>query len=243
MRRISIITISLIVATLFTINAFWLQLHGTTTIDIINRLPILFAPANYVYYIWFPVFIFLFLWVKNYLPLRQSDQFITFVQTVLFLCTLSFQITYLLCWHSEQLIAASVLLILQLISVSALYLTYPLKKELFKLRLPISIYFSWTTFLFILYIWYILIDNGWQGFGLSNALWAVIIMTFGTAVALHLRFHHFDIAFPMVFIWCYIGIAFANGFGELLVTTAALFLSGVMVVGILFMKKNPVHLK
>lgn len=243
MRRLSIIIISLIVATIFTINAFWIQLQGVSTIDILNRLPILFAPANYVYYIWFLVFIFLFLWVKNYFPLRETNNSITFVQTVLFLCAMSFQVTSLLSWHNGQLIVALVLLILQLISVFALYLTYPLKNEMLKLRLPIAIYFSWTTFLFILYIWYILIDNGWQGFGLSNALWAVIIMTMGTAVALHLRFHHFDIAYPIVFIWCYIGIAFANGFDELLVTTAALFLSGVMVVGIFFMKKNPVHLK
>lgn len=243
MRQISIIIIALIVATIFTINAFWLQLQGASTIDIINHLPILFAPANYVYYIWFLVFIFLFLWAKNYLPLRQSDQFITPVQTILFLCTIIFQITSLLNWHSGNLIVSLILLTLQLISVFALYLSYPLKKEMLKLRLPIAIYFSWTTFLFILHICYLLVDYGWRGFGLSNALWAVIIMTIGTAIALHLRFHHFDIAYPIVFIWCYIGIAIANGFGELLVTTAALFLSGVMIVGIFFMKKNPVHLK
>ena len=37
----------------------------------------------------------------------------------------------------------------------------------------------------------------------------------------------------------FLGIAIANGFNELLVTTASLFLSGVLIVGVLFMRKNP----
>ena len=74
--------------------------------------------------------------------------------------------------------------------------------------------------------------------GLSDPLWAVIMLTFGTAVALHLRFHYDDILFPIIYIWAFIGIAFKNGFEELLVTTAALFLSGVLVVGIIFIKKQ-----
>lgn len=80
-------------------------------------------------------------------------------------------------------------------------------------------------------------DYQWSGFGISNALWAVIVMTVGTAIALHLRYHHFDVAYPIVFVWCYIGIAVQNGFDELLVTTAALFLAGVMIVGVFLIKR------
>ena len=83
----------------------------------------------------------------------------------------------------------------------------------------------------------------WNGFGLSNPLWAVILLTIGTGIALYIRYHHFDIAYPSVFIWAYLGIALHNGFDELLVTTAALFLCGVLLVGILFIKKNPVYQK
>ena len=62
---------------------------------------------------------------------------------------------------------------------------------------------------------------------MSDPLWAVIMMTVGTALALHIRFHHFDIAYVFVFIWAFIGIAVRNGFEEFLVSTAALFLSAV----------------
>jgi hypothetical protein len=42
----------------------------------------------------------------------------------------------------------------------------------------------------------------------------------------------------LVFIWAFVGIAVRNGFEELLVSTAALFLSAVMLAGIIFMKKS-----
>lgn len=58
MGRIILLFTSVIVVTLFTVNAFWLQFKGHSTIQIIDRLPILFAPANFIYYIWVLVFIF-----------------------------------------------------------------------------------------------------------------------------------------------------------------------------------------
>lgn len=243
MSRIILLFTSVIVVTLFTFNSFWLQFKGHSTIQIIDRLPILFAPTNFTYYIWVLVFIFLFLWIYNYVKLRRTDYFISIPQVILFLCVVIFQIASLWSWHSEQFVISFVLLFIQVILLFRLYLTYPLKKEIFKIRIPIAVYFSWSTYLLILHGWYLLVDLQWKGFGLSSALWTVILMTIGTAIALHLRYHHFDIAYPLVMIWCYLGIAISNGFDELLVTTAALFLIGVLVVGIFFMKKNPAHLK
>lgn len=243
MSRLILLFTSVIVATIFTINAFWLQLKGHSTIEIINHLPILFAPANYTYYIWLVVFIFLFLWIYSYLKVRRSDISFSNLQTILFLFVIIFQCVSLWSFHSDKLIETIAILFLQVLTLFGLYLTYPLKNEWFKLRLPIAIYFSWSTFFLILILCYFLVRIEWDGFGLSNALWAVIIMTFGAAIALHVRYHHFDIAFPFVFIWCYIGIVISNGFDELLVSTAALFLIGVMIVGILFIRKSSINTK
>ena len=118
---------------------------------------------------------------------------------------------------------------------------YPLSSNKLTDRVPLSIYFAWTTFLFMTNLSFTLTSYEWNGFGLSNPLWAVILLTMGTAITLHIRFHYLDIVYPSVFIWAYIGIALHNGFDELLVTTAALFLCGVLLVGIFFIKKNPVY--
>lgn len=73
---------------------------------------------------------------------------------------------------------------------------------------------------------------------MSDQLWTVIMLTFATALALHIRFHHMDIPFALVFIWAFIGIAIKHGTDEMLVTTASLFLSGVILTGILLIKKR-----
>lgn len=244
MGRTILLFISVILVTFFIINAFWLQLNGYRTIDLIDRYPILFSPANFVYYIWFFIFIILFIWIINYFRLYKSGiSSISKLKTILFLLIAILQILSIWCWNSEQPILTIGFLFLQVISLFLLYLTYPLKTQQLKIRMPIAIYFSWTTYLFLLSICYYIVDIGWQGLGLSRPLWAVIIMTFGTAIALHFRYHYYDIAYPIIFIWCYIGIAVSNGMDQLLVTTAALFLIVVMITAIIFMKKNPVHLK
>lgn len=238
MGRLILLFISVIVATVFTVNAYWLQLKGHSTLDIINRLPLLFAPSQYVYSIWFIVFIFLFLWSYNYIKIRRTDLFITNTQTTLFIVVVILQIASLWSWHSENFVLSTVILLMQVIALFCLHITYPLKREYFTIRIPIALFFGWSTFLLILNCYYLLVDLQWTGFGISYALWAVILMTIGTAIAMHLRYHHFDIVFPIVFIWCYIGIAIGNGFDELLVSTAALFLAGVMLVGVFFIKKT-----
>lgn len=240
MVRLIILSLSIIVGLLFTINAFWLQWNGVSTVEILNRLPVLFAPSNYVFLFWIVLFVFLIIWVLKYFQLHKGNQTpITSVQVFLSVFIVLFQISSIIFWHNEQFIISLILMGLQLILLFLLYLTYPLKKEAIQLRYPIAMYFSWTLFLFILYFCYLLVHIEWNGFGLSKALWAVLLMTLGVAIMMHLRYHHHDIVSPLVFIWCYVGIAISNGFDELLVSTAALFLSGVMIVGIIFIKKNP----
>lgn len=239
MSRLMLVLVSVAVSCVIIIKAFWTQLNGHSTIEIINRLPILFAPAKYVYVVWFAIFFILFLWCFYYFKNRAILKPISTTQTLLFVLAVIFQITSLMSFHNEQFITSFIILALLLITLFILYLTYPMNKEMLKLRIPIALYFSFVSFLFILHICYVLVTIEWQGFGLSNALWAVIFMTIGVAIALHLRYHHYDIVTPLVFVWCYLGIAVENGFNELLVTIAALFLSGVMFVGVLFMRKNP----
>lgn len=241
MGRIIILICILTITALYTIFSFWLPIQGKSTIDIINRLPLLIAPATYVYIFWFFLFILLFVWAISDLKNRSSKTYITPIQTAIFVLVMVFQVLSTYFWNNEEFIISLILIGLQLFSLFSLYLTYPMQGEFLKKRIPIAIYFSWTTFIFIVHACYILLYNEWHGFGLSNALWVVIILTFATLVALHLRYHHYDIVYPLVFVWCFLGIAISNGFDELLVTTSSLFLSGVMVVGILFMKKNPVR--
>lgn len=241
MGRMIVIFCSLIAVTIYTLYSFWLPIEGKSTIAIINRLPLLISPSTYVYIFWFFLFILLFIWAINYSKERNSETFISPIQTIFFLLVMIFQILSIYLWNKEALFYSFICVGIQLLSLFSLYLTYPMQGEHLKKRIPIAIYFGWITFIFIINTCYLLLYKEWHGFGLSNALWVVIILTFATLVALHLRYHHYDTAYPLVFVWSFIGIAISNGFDELLVTTSSLFLSGVLIVGVLFMKKNPVR--
>ena len=238
MGRIIILLIPLIVLSIYSITAFWIGINDITTINSIERLPLLFLPASFVYLFVVVLFASLFFYVWRAFTNRQTIFFITRLQILLFVIACALQIAFFYAWHHELYMPAFILFALQLLSLFGLHMTYPFHKEYIHLRVPIAMWLGWNLFFCFTIISYITVYYDWHDFGLSNALWVVIMLTVGTATALHLRYHHFDRIIPAIFILGYIGIAIANGFDELFVSTAALFLCGVMVAGILFMKKK-----
>lgn len=238
MGRIVILLISLIVLSIYSITAFWIGINDITTINSIERLPLLFLPGSFVYLFIFVLLASLFFFVWRAFTNRQTIFAITKLQVLLFVIACALQIAFLYAWHHELYMPAFILFMLQLLSLFGLHMTYPFYKEYIHLRIPIAMWLGWNLFFILIIICYILVYYGWNGLGLSNALWVVILLTVGTATALHLRYHHFDRITPTVFILGYIGVTIANGFDELFVSTASLFLCSVMIVGILFMEKK-----
>ncbi|WP_332646182.1 tryptophan-rich sensory protein [Lysinibacillus sp. 54212] len=236
-RRI-LLLISLLTMTAYTLTAIWLGINNATTITIIECLPLLFSPARFVYCFSFFLFASLFIFIWQTHKNRQSIFALSSKQTTLFIGTCFLQSLFFYEWHNEHLIIATISFVVSLISLFGLYITYPLNKESIQFRIPISLWLGWSLFFTLVIVSYMIMYYEWKGFGLSNGLWAVIMLSLGTAIALHLRYHHFDRVTPGIFIWCYVGIAITNGFDELFVTTAALFLCGVLATGIIFIRKK-----
>jgi hypothetical protein len=238
MIRTITIYITLILSSVFTINAYWIGLNGQTTIDTFNRLPVLIAPANYVYLIWFVIITVTFVYFMSYRENKQPMLFQTNLQTALFVCNSIVYILVVYIWHEGQYMSAVILCGALLLLMFSLYITYPIHPNTIKFRIPIALLFSWQLFLFVLMMNITVIHYEWSGFGLSLSLWTVILLTIITFISLHLKYHYEDRLSPLVMTWAFIGIAVANGFQGLLVTTASLFLSGVLIVGLYVLKKN-----
>ncbi len=243
MGRFAIMVIALI--SVITVNALAniLPLNNQTTGEISNRLPVLFTPAGYVFSIWSVIYVLLIVWLVGMWKKRQQDDVNYTKRSTLFIISCVLNIAWIYLWHYEKFLFTVVVMIGLLITLVLLYRTFPDSDNSIQSRLPISVYLGWISVATIANISYVLTYYEWNGWGLSDPLWAVIMMTIGTALALHIRYHHFDIAYVFVFIWAFIGIAVRNGLEELLVSTAALFLSAVMVAGIIFMKKSKSHSK
>ena len=216
-----------------------LPINGQTTGEIFNRLPVFFTPANYVFYIWIFIFISLGLWIWNIMKDYKSSSPIPLKRVLLYGVTSILYILTIFSWHYEQFDYAFATLTVLLGCLFLLYLTYPLDDVNRKRRLPISLFLGWTFMSFFTNLSYLLTYYEFGRFGMTKSLWGVIFLTIATAIALHFRYHYFDRLISVVFIWTFIGVAIHHNFNQLLLSSASLFLSCVLIVGIIFLKKTP----
>lgn len=238
MIRILLMTIAFLAVIVTNALANILPLNGQTTGEISNRILVLFTPAGYVFSIWSIIYLLLAIWIIAFWVNLRKGQIPSSKIALFFILSCIFNISWLLLWHYEFFIWSIVAMLGYLVALIALHLQYSNSERKFTERLPISVNMGWISVATIANISFVLTYHNWSGWGLSDQLWTVIMLTVATALALHIRFHHFDIPFALVFIWAFIGIAVKHGTGEMLVTTAALFLSGVILTGILLIKKR-----
>ena len=239
MLRIISMTLSLVVVITIQLVANSFSLNGKTTFEILNRLPILFTPANYVFSIWLLIYGFLIVWLYGfYRTQRQHSSTILNLRTFLFISSTVLTILWLLLWQYEFFHWTVIIMIALLATLTKLYFTYPKDENHLLARVPISIYFGWVIISFMELINYVLTFREWGRWGLSDSLWTVIFLTVATAIALHFIYHYRDAPLNAVFMWVFIGIFVKNGLDSLFVSIAALFLTFVLSAGVIFMKKR-----
>lgn len=238
MGRFLIVLLALLASLVANLSAYALPLNNHTALELAYSYKILMFPALYVYWLLPGVYVFLAYWVFAQWKKRHTAEALTLMQAILFAASAIVLIVWVNLWHYEQFTLALVALMLATLCLFALYVTYPKAANHLHGRLPISITLASVAFLAFLNLGFVFVYNNLADFGLSRQLWAVVFLTCAAALALAIRFHRYDPAFAAIFMWFLIGVAVANNFNELLVTTAALFLSGVLIVGIVFIRKR-----
>lgn len=239
MFRILLMTIAWISVIVVNALANILPINGQTTGEISDRLPVLFTPAGYVFSIWSVIYILLAIWIIGFWVRLKKGQIPSIKIALFFILSALFNISWLFLWHYEFFGWSIAAMLGYLLSLIGLYLQYGNEEQGLTERFPVSINLGWVSIATLTNISFVLTYYNWSGWGLSDQLWAVIMLTVATALALHVRFHHSDIPYALVFIWAFIGIAVEHQLDEMLVTTASLFLSGVILTGILLIKKRP----
>jgi hypothetical protein len=89
-------------------------------------------------------------------------------------------------------------------------------KDKIFIKFPFSIYFGWIIVATIANVTTLLVSLYWNGFGLSDQFWAVIIIAIGFVIGGLIMLKYEDIVYGLVIIWAYIGIVIKhtslNGF-------------------------------
>ena len=171
------------------------------------------TPANYAFAIWGIIYLGLIAYgVYQLRPAQRQNPMIRRVNLLLIVACLA-QIAWIYLF-TLRLFAVSVLaMLIILLSLIGAYLQLEIGKtsasrdRRWMAQIPFSIYLSWISVATIVNIASALYAAGWNGWGIGDTSWTVIMLIVGAVLGAIVAFKRADIAFTLVFVWAYVAIA------------------------------------
>ena len=94
-----------------------------------------------------------------------------------------------------------------LLAITHTYYKTGLKgKDILLLSLPFSVYFGWITVATIANATVLLVSLDWNGLGIAQQIWTVIILFTGVLIGSVTALRRRDAAYGLVILWAYTGI-------------------------------------
>lgn len=222
-----------------------LPLNGQTSAEVANRLPIYFVPANYVFSIWGVIYTLLIGYaVFQALPSQRDNPRLRRIGYLFVLSSLA-NSAWLVLFHYEYFPLTMAAMLAVLLTLIAIYQRLEIGKavvsgaEKWLTRVPFSVYLGWISVATIANASYVLYDAGWDGFGLSGAIWAAIMLVVATAVTLAILVTRRDIAYAAVIVWALIGIVVKQNETPEVAITAALMTAVVIGAALITRFRRP----
>jgi hypothetical protein len=234
LRQVLVI-LALIAVIGINILANTLPLNGLNTVEISDRFDIYFVPAGYVFSIWSLIYLGLIAYaIFQALPSQKENPRLRSIgYLIVFSCLAN--ITWLFLWHYEVFLFTLPAMLAILLSLIAIYLRLDVgraqvsRAELWCVHIPFSIYLGWITVATIANATQLLFYLGWSGWGISPEIWAVIMLAAGVIISAIMSLTRADIAYSLVLVWAYVGIA-AKHASTAIVATSAWIGAGLILV-------------
>ncbi|SHH75972.1 lantibiotic ABC transporter permease [Clostridium grantii] len=220
-RRKNITFIKILVLITFllmiTVNALAniIPINRITTGEVSDYYANLFAPAGITFAIWGLIYLLLAGYTIYQLGFLQKDSSKAkeglFKKIGLYFSISSIaNVIWILCWHYRVIPSTMILMIVLLVCLIIIVLEIKKVELSFKdklfIKLPFSIYFGWITIATIANVTTLLVSIGWDGFGISEEIWTIIIILVGLLIGAITILVNKDIPYGLVIIWAYIGI-------------------------------------
>jgi len=219
-----------------------LPINGLNTGEVSDRYPSLFTPAGVTFSIWSVIYLLLLAFVVYQFLARDRAWYPRLSR--LFIVTCILNVTWILVWHYLFAGISVVIMLLFLATLTRIFLMLRQQpattwKDRIFVNLPFTIYFAWISVATIANISAWLVSTGWDGTPLSEELWAIVMMTAASLLAIIVLMRHGQVAFVVVVMWALAGIALR---GYALIQPAALILIALLVVAsayyLLWLRKN-----
>ncbi len=187
-----------------------LPINGITTGAVSDSYPNLFAPAPITFSIWGLIYLLLGLYSVSQLVSNQLDAQLTHRVNILFIASSVINSVWIFAWHYQQIwltVLLMVGLLVVLIKIADVLNMHTLTmKEKLLIKLPFGVYFGWITVATIANITALLVDLKWNGFGIGDDVWMIVVLLVGVAIAAVRMFKDKSIAYGLVPVWAYFGI-------------------------------------
>ena len=224
-----------------------LPLNGQTTGEISDRFQVYFVPAGYVFSIWGLIYVGLIAFaVYQALPSQRDNPRLRSTG-YLFALSCVANIVWLFLWHYEIFPLTLVAMLVLLLLLIAVYLRLDIGRaqvatvEKWLVHIPFSIYLGWITVATIANVTSLLDYLNWSGWGISPEAWTVIMLVAGVGIASAVSLSRGDVAYMLVIVWAFAGIAVKHAGTPVVATAAwvtAVLVALMLVVGLLFRKRR-----
>jgi hypothetical protein len=218
--------LSVILALGVNVLATALPLNGQNTGEISDRFQVYFVPAGYVFSIWGIIYLgWIAFTVFQFQPSQKESLRLRRLGYLFALSNLA-NAAWLFCWH-YNLFGLSVLVMLTLLGLLiASYLRLNVNRtpvsplEYWSVDVLFSIYLGWITVATVANITDWLYFVGWDAFGITAQVWAVIMLAAASLLGLAMVITRRDIGYLSVLVWAFIGIAVRQTAVPMVVTSA-----------------------
>jgi benzodiazapine receptor len=212
-----------------------IPLNGQNTGAISDKFLVYFVPAGYVFAIWGIIYIALIAFgVYQALPSQRENPRLARIGWLFALSCLA-NSAWIFLWHYEYFPLTVAVMLTLLLSLIAIYVRLDIGRtpvttiEKWFIDIPFSIYLGWISVATIANITDLLYYWKWDGMGIDPQVWAVILLVAATLISLAMTLTRRDIAYLIVIIWAFAGIAVKQA-STPLVANAAWIMTALVAV-------------
>ena len=214
---------------------------GQDTAQVSDNNFTLITPAGYTFAIWGIIYTLLGLFVI-YQALPSDKGKTTEKVDWFFILSCIANICWLFLWQFEYLAVSVVLMFLLFASLLKVYLNLGISKssiswrERIAVHAPFSVYFGWITIASIANVAAALVSVGWNGLGLSEETWGILVILIALLITTLVVITRRDVAYGLVIVWALIGISSGQSGNQniaLLTQISAVVVAAVIVVTII----------
>ncbi|MFO0703858.1 MAG: tryptophan-rich sensory protein [Patescibacteria group bacterium] len=201
-----------------------MPINGQTTAQISDSYMNLFAPAGFTFAIWGAIYVALGVYVVSQFILpQQSGRTKHIIESInrFFIISSIANTIWIFAWHYLAIgftVILTVTMLYTLIKIADLINIAGLNgREKLLLKVPFGLYFGWVTVATIANITVYLVSIGWNGWGISQEIWMIIVLFVGLVISILRTHKDKNIAYGLVPVWAYFGILMRHvskdGFG------------------------------